>query len=481
MCRHYRRGPPRTTRGVAAADVSRARRRRRAARRRARPACAGASTSGSAPELAQRRARRRADRDDPRAVERARGGEEEAHRRGGRERGVVGAAARPRARRVVERLGDRLVEREHLDLGAALAQRVGQHVAALLRAGDQRALHGDVARAPRRAPRRPPARARRRPRCRARAARARCPGRSRRPSRRRARARRGTRASSCSAPFGRRDADEVEAAEVGQRRRRAARCGSRAPRRRSAPSSRSRAASALACGARARDRDADARAAARGVEPARAGRQRRDVADERDRGRADPGVGRDLRDRRERARAPSRWSGSVPRSTTATGSSAGRPPATSCSAIRGERADAHVEDERARGTRRAPASRAAVSGFSGSSCPVTNATAAGELAVRDRDAGVGGRGDRRRSRPARPRTGCPRLAQRCASSPPRPNTNGSPPLSRTTLRPARRVLDQQPVDLLLRHLLRRRRSCRRRSTSASARAPSSASAGISRS
>ena len=41
--------------------------------------------------------------------------------------------------RRVDRLGDRLVERDHLDLDAALAQRVGQHVAALARAHEQHA------------------------------------------------------------------------------------------------------------------------------------------------------------------------------------------------------------------------------------------------------------------------------------------------------------------------------------------------------
>ena len=47
---------------------------------------------------------------------------------------------------------------------------------------------------------------------------------------------------------------------------------------------------------------------------------------------------------------------------------------------------------------------------------------------------------------ARPR------AARCASSPPRPKTNGSPPFSRTTTLPGARVLDEQPLGLLLRHL-----------------------------
>ena len=47
-------------------------------------------------------------------------------------------------------------------------------------------------------------------------------------------------------------------------------------------------------------------------------------------------------------------------------------------------------------------------------------------------------------------TGTPAAAQASTSSIPRPNTNGSPPLSRTTVRPAARVPDQQVVDRLLR-------------------------------
>ena len=43
----------------------------------------------------------------------------------------------------------------------------------------------------------------------------------------------------------------------------------------------------------------------------------------------------------------------------------------------------------------------------------------------------------------------PRPRSVSASSPPRPKTNGSPPLSRTTLRPARRPLGDQRLDLLL--------------------------------
>ncbi len=47
--------------------------------------------------------------------------------------------------------------------------------------------------------------------------------------------------------------------------------------------------------------------------------------------------------------------------------------------------------------------------------------------------------------------GTPAARQRIASSPPRPNRYGSPPLTRTTLRPASASVDEQLVDLVLRH------------------------------
>ncbi len=57
-------------------------------------------------------------------------------------------------------------------------------------------------------------------------------------------------------------------------------------------------------------------------------------------------------------------------------------------------------------------------------------------------------------------------ARASASSPPRPNTNGSPPLRRTTRLPSSAELDEQRRDLLLRHgaarVACRRRSARRR-------------------
>ena len=94
---------------------------------------------------AQLLARRGPDRGEPRRCERlrARGAEQVADGRGRGERDVVGR--RDRRHRVgVERLGHRLVEREHVDLRAALAQRLDQDVAPLARARDQDALERHV-------------------------------------------------------------------------------------------------------------------------------------------------------------------------------------------------------------------------------------------------------------------------------------------------------------------------------------------------
>ena len=73
------------------------------------------------------------------------------------------------------------------------------------------------------------------------------------------------------------------------------------------------------------------------------------------------------------------------------------------------------------------------------------------MAQGDRDAGVGGHGDGRGDARARPRRARPASASAAASSPPRANTNGSPPLSRTTVRAGAAPLDEQRVDLVLGH------------------------------
>ena len=129
--------------------------------------------------------------------------------------------------------------------------------------------------------------------------------------------------------------------------------------------------------------------------------------------------------------------------------------------MRGSAAHAHVEDERAReGGERRPVERGLRLG--GVLVAGDERDAAGQVAVGDGDAGVGGRGhaggdaghDLERRSPASRSTS--------ASSPPRPNTNGSPPLRRTTRRPARRVLDQQPVASPPAGTAGRRPACRRR-------------------
>ena len=109
--------------------------------------------------------------------------------------------------------------------------------------------------------------------------------------------------------------------------------------------------------------------------------------------------------------------------------------------------------------------------------PGQDAEAARDAAVRHRDAGGGRDGDRAGHArhdldlDAR-RRGTPRR-----SSPPRPNTYGSPPLSRTTIAPRLGVLDQQRVDLVLRHRVVAAGSCRRRSPRRRARARPAGRAG----
>ena len=75
------------------------------------------------------------------------------------------------------------------------------------------------------------------------------------------------------------------------------------------------------------------------------------------------------------SRSPCAGPPSVPRSIAAAGSSGSRPAVDQRPRVSREPLDAHVEDERAGEARRAPPSRAPVSGFSGSSWPVTKATA----------------------------------------------------------------------------------------------------------
>ena len=84
----------------------------------------------------------------------------------------------------------------------------------------------------------------------------------------------------------------------------------------------------------------------------------------------------------------------------------------------------------------------------------------GHAAMGHRDAGQRRRGDRRAD--ARNHLeGMPAAASASASSPPRPNTNGSPPFSRTTRRPRRAARTMQPADELLAAPPGGRRACRR--------------------
>ena len=285
--------------------------------------CGSASRSGSQPSPRSSALVAGPDRDQPRSVQRTTRGGEEAHGGGRGEEHVVGGAGGG-AGRVVERLRHRLVERDDVDLGAALAQRVDQDVAPLGGAGDERARDTATSgAAPRPAPRPRRARARCRPRSRGRAARAPCPGRSRRRSRP-ASSRASRRWCEELVGAGRRGhAQQVVAAHVGERRRRAPACGSRAPRR---PRRRARAAAPPA-------RYACARARVTATVRPYSGRVSSHAICSRSAATGPTSVIAGARMPRRRARRSRRAStstvfcpGSVPCSTTATGSSA-RPPA----------------------------------------------------------------------------------------------------------------------------------------------------------
>ena len=136
-----------------------------------------------------------------------------------------------------------------------------------------------------------------------------------------------------------------------------------------------------------------------------------------------------------------RCSGRVPQRTAATGVSGGAAAGDRAVGDLADAARAHEDHERAAGPgQRVPVDvgaalgRVLVAGDHGE--------AGRQAAVGDRDARVGRRGDRggdaghdlERDAGA---------ASASASSPPRANTNGSPPLSRTTVEPARPALDEQ--------------------------------------
>ena len=192
---------------------------------------------------------------------------------------------------------------------------------------------------------------------------------------------------------GRRDADQVERARVGQVDRRAARCGSPAPRR---PSRRARAAapaSALAC-ARARV-TTTLRPLQRAVlEPAELVAQRGDLADERDRRRADRRLGGPVGQRLERRDERALARGACRARRSPAGSSARRPCGDELLGDPRQLADAHVEDERPGEAReRLPVDRGLRLG--GILVAGDERHRARRAAERHRDAGVGGRGDAR--------------------------------------------------------------------------------------
>ncbi len=87
-----------------------------------------------------------------------------------------------------------------------------------------------------------------------------------------------------------------------------------------------------------------------------------------------------------------RWAGSVPPSTTAAGSSAGRPAAIRARAISSSRATPMYSTS-VPGNAASASQSSALSGLAGSSWPVTSATALAIPALRDGDARVGGRRD----------------------------------------------------------------------------------------
>ena len=117
----------------------------------------------------------------------------------------------------------------------------------------------------------------------------------------------------------------------------------------------------------------------------------------------------------------------------------------------------------------------------GGTCPETTVNSCATPAVGHRDAGRAPGTAIALVTPGTTVTGTPAAAQASTSSPPRPKTYGSPPLSRTTNLPGQRPVDQDPVDLLLRARPARRGSSRRRPARRRARSSSSSSPGASRS
>ena len=403
--------------------------------------CSAASRSGSRPSVAQHAARHRADRGEPRpAAQRLRAADrrdERAHRRAGGERDPVGAEHRV-ARGVVQRLGTRLVERHDVDLDAALAQPVGQHVAALAGAQHERA--------PRR---RAPASASRSPSPTARSGTtsaatpcSRSRSRGARADRRDHRAGERPRvADELEEPVDAVDAREAE--EVVARRGRAAR-------RR--PAGCAIAGACVTIGAelgerrreparlrpRARHDDATVPRSGRRSRHASSSRSAGDRADDRDRRRPDPRLL--ARARRCRRSVPGHDALVGQRAALDDGDGLVRRAAlldraaARCAAARA----CPCRRRASPGTPRARASRRSISGLRRVLVAGDERDGAGHAALRHRDAGVRARGDAGRDARARPRPGCPRAT---AAAPPRRRgrrrTGRRPSAARRTGRRAR--------------------------------------------
>ncbi len=228
----------------------------------------------------------------------------------------------------------------------------------------------------------------------------------------------------------------------------AARSGSPGASTTSAPSARSRAASPLAC-ARARVTATlpaagaacrrASRAASRAPRPRRTRRSRaHGSARPAPAPRSSASVADDLR-----------WPASVPRSITRRRlvRRRGRRRAAARRSRRSRRTPMYTTS--VPGNAASACQSSADSGFAGSSWPVTNATAlAASRCVTGIPAYAGAATPA--VTPGTTSNGMPAARSASASSPPRPNTNGSPPFSRTTVAPRRAVFEQQPLDLALR-------------------------------
>ena len=170
-----------------------------------------------------------------------------------------------------------------------------------------------------------------------------------------------------------------------------------------APSSSKRRASSLAW-ARARVTATVSPASGRAGSQAQALGQPGHRADDGDRGRLHPLAWSPCSAIVASVPVTVRWSGSVPRSTIATGCDGGRPAAISASAIRAKLAYAHVEHERSREARASGVPNPSSAGRSVLAAAVASLPRVardechrgGQAAVGDRDARVGGRGHARR-------------------------------------------------------------------------------------